>query len=108
MIRDKYTSLASTIRQHWRDIEVDILPIVMSHTGTPHTSTIAKLTTHLTLRTDPLPEKLISKTRLDTSRIIAQLHLHTVQWLHHLLLIYRIRFRTTTRRAFPSRTHTRP
>jgi hypothetical protein len=65
----------------------------MSRTGTPHTSTISSLTSLLTLRADP-PYKLVSKTRLDTTRILAQLHLHIVQELHHLLLIYRIKYRT--------------
>jgi hypothetical protein len=107
MIRNKYTPLANAIRQHWPGTKVDILPIVMSRTGTPHTSTMDSLTSLLTLRTDP-PDKLISKDRLDTTHILAQLHLHTVQWLHHLLLIYRIKSRTTTRRPFPSCTYTRP
>jgi hypothetical protein len=97
-IRAKYTPLANAIRQHWPDTAVDILSIVMNRTGTPHSSTITSLTSLLTLRTDPL-DKLISKARLDTSRIIAQLHTHTVQWLHHLLLNYRTKSRTTTRRA---------
>jgi hypothetical protein len=73
----------------------------MRRTGTPHSSTITSLTSLLTLRTD-LPDKLISKARPDTSRILAQLHTHTdntVQWLHHLLLVYRIKSRTTSRRA---------
>jgi hypothetical protein len=69
MIRVKYTSLAKAIRQHWQGTKVDILPIVMSRTGTPHSSTITSLTSLLTLRTDP-PDKLISKALLDTSRII--------------------------------------
>jgi hypothetical protein len=107
MIRNKYTPLANAIRQHWPGAEVDILPVVMSRTGTPHTSTMDSLTSLLTLRTDP-PDKLISKACLDTARILAQLYLHTVQWLHHLLLIYRIKSRTTTRRPFPYRTYTRP
>jgi hypothetical protein len=64
--------LANAIRRHLRGTEVDILPIVMSRTGTPHSSTITSLTSLLTLRTDP-SDKLISKARLDTSRIIAQL-----------------------------------
>jgi hypothetical protein len=92
MIRDKYTPLAHAIRQHWLGTEVDILPKVMGLTGTPHTSTIKGLTSLLTLRANPL-EKPISKTRLDTTHILAQLHLHIVQWLHHLLLIYRIKSR---------------
>jgi hypothetical protein len=70
----------------------------MSRTGTPHSSTITSLTSLLTARTDP-PDKLISKARLDTSRILEQLHTHNVQWLHHLLLIYRIKSRTTSRRT---------
>jgi hypothetical protein len=97
--------LANTVRQHWPGTEVDILLIVMSRAGKPHTSTIASLTSLLTLRTDPLDE-LISKTRLGSARILAQLSLHTVQWLHNLLLTYRIKSRTTTRRTFPSRTRT--
>jgi hypothetical protein len=107
MIRAKYTPLANAIRQHWPCTEVDILPIVMSRTGTPHSSTITSITSFLTLRTDP-PDKLVSKARLDTSRIIAQLHTHIVQWLHHLLLIYRIKSRTTTRRASAHCTYARP
>jgi hypothetical protein len=87
--------------------EVDILPIVMSRTSTPHTSTITILISLLTLRNEP-PDKLISKTRLNTTRILIRLHLDIVQWLHHLFLIHRIKYRTTTRRTFPYRTHTRP
>jgi hypothetical protein len=86
---------------------VDILPIVMSRTGTPHSSTITSLTSLLTARTYHV-DKLISKARLDTSRILAQLHTHTVQWLHHLLLLYRIKSRTTSRRASTHCTFTRP
>jgi hypothetical protein len=99
--------LANAFCRHCPGTEVDILPIVVSRTGTPPTSTIASLTSLLTLRTDP-PNKLISKTQLDIPRILAQLHLHIVQWLHHLLLIYRIKSRPTTRRTFPFCTHTRP
>jgi hypothetical protein len=98
LIRAKYTPLANALRSHWRGTDVDILPIVMSRTGTVHSSTIVSLTSLLTLRTD-LPDKLISKARLDTSRILAQLHTHTVQWLHLLLLVYRTKSRTTSRRA---------
>jgi hypothetical protein len=107
MIRDKYTPLANVIRQRLPGTEVDILPVNMTRTGAPHTSTIASPISLLTLRTDP-PDKLISKTGLDTERILAQLHLHSVQWLHHLLPIYRIKSRTITRRTFPSRTHICP
>jgi hypothetical protein len=99
LIRAKYTPLANATRQQWPGTEVGILPIVTSRTGTPHSSTITtSLTSPLTLRTEP-PDKLISKARLDTSRIIAQLATHTVQWLYHLLLVYHIKSRTTTRRA---------
>jgi catalase (peroxidase I) len=73
----KYTPLVNAIRSQWPRTEVDILPIVMSRTGTPQSSTITSLTALLTLRTDP-PYKLISKARLDTSRILAQLHTHIV------------------------------
>jgi hypothetical protein len=58
LIRDKYIPLANATRRHWPCTEVDILPIVMSRTGTPHTSTITSLTSLLTLRTDP-HDKLI-------------------------------------------------
>jgi hypothetical protein len=53
MTREKYTPLANAIRQHWRGNEVDILPIVMSRTGAPHSSTITSLTSLLTIRIDP-------------------------------------------------------
>jgi hypothetical protein len=46
--------LANAIRCHWPGTKVDILPIVISRTGTPHTSTIASLTSLLTLRLIPL------------------------------------------------------
>jgi hypothetical protein len=64
MIRDKYSPLTNAIHMHWPCTEVDILPIVMSHTGTPHSSTITSRTSLLTLRIDP-HDKFISKTRLD-------------------------------------------
>jgi hypothetical protein len=86
---------------------LDILHIVKSVTGTPHSSTITSLTSLLTARTDP-PYKLISKARLDTPRILEQLLTHTVQWLHHLLLIHRTEFRTTYRRASKHCTFARP
>jgi hypothetical protein len=79
----------------------------MSRTGTPHPPPRTCLTSLLTLRTDP-PYKLVLKTRLDTTRILSQLHLHIVQWLHYLLLIYRIKSRTTIRRTSTHCTHTRP
>jgi hypothetical protein len=107
LIRAKYTPLANAIRQYWPGTEVDILPIVMSRIGTPHSPTITSLTSLLNLRIDP-PDKLISKARLGTSRIVAQLHTHTVQWLHHLLLVYRIKSRTTTRRAKTHYTYAHP
>jgi hypothetical protein len=78
LIRAKNTPLANAIRHHWLGTDVDILSIVMSPTGTPPSSTITSLTSLFTLRTDP-PDKLISKARLDTSRILAQIHTHTVQ-----------------------------
>jgi hypothetical protein len=60
MIRDIYTPLANAIQRQWLCTDVDILPIVMSRTCTPHTSTITSLASLLTLRIDPL-DKLISK-----------------------------------------------
>jgi hypothetical protein len=79
----------------------------MSRTGTPHSSAITSLTSLLTLRSDPL-SKLVSKARLGTSRILAQLHTHTVQWLHQILLMYRIKSCETTRRVSTHCTHARP
>jgi hypothetical protein len=46
--------LANAIRHQWTSTDVDILPIVMSRTGIPHSSTITRLTSLLTLRTNPL------------------------------------------------------
>jgi hypothetical protein len=107
LIRNINTPFANAIRQYWPGTEVNILPIVMSCIGTPHNSTITSLTSLLTLFTHP-PDKLVSKTRLDSTRILTQLHLHIVQWLHHLLLIYRIKSRTTTRCTSSYRTLTHP
>jgi hypothetical protein len=59
MIRDKHTPITTATRQQWPGTEVDILPAIdMSRTCTPHSSTIAILPSHITLRTDPL-DKLI-------------------------------------------------
>jgi hypothetical protein len=46
MIRAKYTPLANAIRKHWRGTKVDIIPIVMSRTATPHSSTITSEKSH--------------------------------------------------------------
>jgi hypothetical protein len=65
--------MTSALCKHWYSTEIDILPIVTSRTGTPHTSTISTcLTSLLTLCTYP-PDKLISETRLDTTRIVSLL-----------------------------------
>jgi hypothetical protein len=67
----------------------------MSRTGTPRTSTITSLTSLLTLRTDP-PDKLISKTRLDTARILAQIEIE-IEIVYNM---YRMRrFTPNTARA---------
>jgi hypothetical protein len=50
IIPDKYTPLANAIRQHWPCTDVDILPVVLSRTGTPHTSTIHIFTSLLTVK----------------------------------------------------------
>jgi hypothetical protein len=42
---------------------------------------------------------------LETIRILSKLHLHSVQWLHNLLLIYRVEARKTA--CHTSRSHTR-
>jgi hypothetical protein len=107
MIRNKYTPLANAIRRHLPCIAVDILPIVISRKGTPHTSTIINLTSLLNLRNNPL-DKLVSKTRIDTTRILSHLYLHAAQWMHHLLLIYRINSRTTTRHSSTNHSRTYP
>jgi hypothetical protein len=105
LIRDKYnTPPANALLSHWSCTNIDILPIVMSRTGTLHTSTIISLTALLTLRTDP-PDKPISKARLDTTRILSQIHLHTVEWLRHLF-IYRLKSRTSTHRSSPHHNRT--
>jgi hypothetical protein len=78
--------------------KIDILPIVMSRTGTTRTSTITSFTSLLTLRTGH-SYKLIYETHLDKRGILSQLHLHTVQWLRHLILIYHFESRTTSRRS---------
>jgi hypothetical protein len=73
MIRDKYIPIAYAIRHHWPGTTVDILPMNTSRKGAPYTFTIANLTSLLTLRTDP-PNNLRTKGRLDTARILTQLH----------------------------------
>jgi hypothetical protein len=62
MIHGKYTPLANAIPQHWPCTTVDILPIIMSRTHTPHTFTIVGLTSQLTLRTDPLRQTCLENT----------------------------------------------
>jgi hypothetical protein len=78
--------------------KIDILAIVMSRTGTPRTSNITSVTSLLTLRTY-YPYKLISETHLHTRGILSHLHLRTLQWLRHLILIYHFKSRTTSRRS---------
>jgi hypothetical protein len=51
----------------------------MRRTGTQLTSITTSLTSLFTLRTDPL-YKLVSKTRLDPTRILAQLSNVQIHW----------------------------
>jgi hypothetical protein len=68
----------------------------MSRINIPHSYAIANLTSLLTLRTDP-PGKFISKGRPKTTRILTQLHIHTVHWLYLFLLVCHIKARQTAR-----------
>jgi hypothetical protein len=105
LIGEKCTPFANAIQHHWPGTIVDILFKVLSRRGTLHTFTKISLTSVLTLRTDP-PDRLVLKTRIHSTRILSQLHMHNFQWLYHLLLIYRIKSRTTTRRTSTCRAHT--
>jgi hypothetical protein len=62
----------------------------MSRTGTSHALTIAIIMSLIFLRTDP-PDKVMVKSRIEATRILSQLHLQSVQWLHHLYLINRLK-----------------
>jgi hypothetical protein len=79
-INTKYNQLTNALPHHWPGSEINILPMVMTRTGTPHTSTIAILTSLITLRRDPT-DKIISKARPETTRILSHFHLHIVKWL---------------------------
>jgi hypothetical protein len=76
----------------------------MSRTFSPNSSSITSFTSLLTLRNDP-PDKLISKTRLELACMLSHPHLHDDQWLHHLLLIYRLKLRTASRRYLAFQLH---
>jgi hypothetical protein len=70
LIPNKYAPLANARRHRWLSIGVDILPIVISRTGTPHIYMIVSRTSLITLRTDPR-DKMIAKARLETTRILS-------------------------------------
>jgi hypothetical protein len=91
---EKCTPLANALHSQWRGTHVDVVPIVMSRTGIPHSLTHTNITTLISPRTDP-PDKPSNTPTQDTTRIISRLHIHYVQWLHHLLRIYRIKSFTT-------------
>jgi hypothetical protein len=56
LIIEKYTPLANALRSQWLDTQVDIIPIVMSHTRIPHNPTHTSITSLINPRTDP-PDK---------------------------------------------------
>jgi hypothetical protein len=101
LITEKCTPLANAFRSKWPCTHVDIVPTVMSRTGTPHSLTHTNITTLINPGTDPLDKPSNTPTR-DTTCILSRLHIHTVQWLHHLLRIYRIKVFTTYKQVLHS------
>jgi hypothetical protein len=93
-IIEKYTLLANALRSQRSGTHVDIVPIAISCTGTPHSLTHTSITTLVNPRIDP-PHKPSNTPTRDTTRTISRLHIHFVQWLHHLLRICRITSFTT-------------
>jgi hypothetical protein len=65
----------------------------MSSTGTPYPTIVANITSLSTLHTHP--DEIIAKSRLETKRILSQLHTHSVKWAHHIVIASMIETRTT-------------
>jgi hypothetical protein len=102
LMLQKYTPLANALRSHWLGKQGDIIPIVMSRTGTSHVLTLTNITSFSSTR---------ERTHGQTSSYLPPRHIpHHVlstctQCSHYLPRIYRIKS-LTTRKQLHCASHT--
>ena len=94
-ILDRYRPLQQAIETHdnWPH-RVEIVPIVISRTGTYNTTTLRQLAHLFTLKDEP-PDSGITVSSLpkEAKQIAINMHKYAKQWLHAILRVARHRLR---------------
>ena len=85
-IIDKYTPLSQAIRTHgqWEG-EIDIIPIVISRTGSFHVRTLSEIAQLISPQEEPpdtVPYRLLPKR---ARKVALDLHVHAQNWLQCML-----------------------
>ena len=102
-IREIYADLRDAILQHgWWEADIEIIPIVISRTGSFHIQTLAELAQLVSFEEEPPDEMTYKDLPLAAKRIAMALHTHAQQWLTLMLKLSK----QTLARKHPE-THTR-
>ena len=85
-------------------MDIKIIPIVISRTGTFHVKTLAEIAQLVSFAEEP-PDELIFKQLPPTAKRIAMaLHVHAQEWLSHISKISRRILTTKTKKASATKT----
>lgn len=87
-IHEKYRPLQDAIRAHgsWQH-PVEIIPIVISRTGSFNVKTLAEIAQLISPQEEP-PDRLTYKELpKEAKRLVMKLHVHAQHWLHHILQV---------------------
>ena len=87
-IPDLYSPLKRAIRIHgeWTD-DIDIIPIVISRTGSFNVKTLAEIAQLVSFEEEPPDARTYNELPPDAKRIAMALHTHAQQWLTLMLKI---------------------
>lgn len=91
-----YKPIAHALREEWPGCELNIIPLVMSRTGTPHKSTVkGRITKPMRACRSNKPEH--SNPSGGHCALLKHVDMYAVQWLHRPFQVYKIKHRLHTR-----------
>ena len=87
-IQEKYRPLQDAIRAHgsWQH-PVEIIPIVISRTGSFNVRTLAEIAQLISPQEEPPDSLTYSALPKEAKNVVMRLHMHAQHWLHHILQI---------------------
>ena len=97
-IKNIYTPLRHSILDHgWWDDTIEIIPIVISRTGSFHVKTLGEIAQLVSWQEEPPPVRTYTSLDRDCKAIVRELNAHAQQWLTLLLAV-------AAKRLVPSKT----